>query len=66
MKNFLLIALVNFLLLGLSWILGWYLNALWYLLAVLLGVNLIQSAFTGRCPITGIVKSSNGSKAKGI
>ncbi|MCH8510368.1 MAG: DUF2892 domain-containing protein [Kiritimatiellae bacterium] len=58
-----LISLVYFLLLSLSWILGWYVNAVWYLLAVLLGVNLIQSAFTRRCPITGIIKSSTGTKS---
>ena len=32
-------------------VLGFYLNSIWLLLPGLLGVTLLQSAFTGFCPV---------------
>ena len=34
-----------------------WVNQWWLLLAVFVGVNLVQSAFTGFCPATMILKS---------
>jgi hypothetical protein len=36
--------------------LGHWVNGYWYLLTVFVGVNLIQSAFTGFCPAENIMK----------
>lgn len=46
----------------LSLSLGWYVHPAWFLLTAFVGVNLIQSAFTGFCPAEMIIKSL--SKAK--
>jgi hypothetical protein len=34
-----------------SFALGWFLHPGWYLLAVFVGANLLQSSFTGVCPL---------------
>jgi hypothetical protein len=36
--------------------LGTYVHPYWYLLGVFVGVNLIQSAFTGICPAATLLK----------
>jgi len=40
----------------LSLLLGYYVNPLWLLLALFVGVNLIQSSFTQWCPAEKILK----------
>jgi hypothetical protein len=42
----------------LSMILGYYVHTAWLWLAVFVGVNLIQSAFTGFCPAEIILKKA--------
>ena len=41
-------------LLGLA--LGWYVNENWYWLSAFVGANLLQSSFTGFCPLALILK----------
>lgn len=36
--------------------LGWWVHPGWFLLTAFVGVNLIQSAFTGICPAVNILK----------
>ena len=36
--------------------LGHFVNPYWYLLGVFVGLNLIQSAFTGFCPAVALLK----------
>ncbi|MCC5848256.1 MAG: DUF2892 domain-containing protein [Verrucomicrobia bacterium] len=40
----------------LSFVLGQYVNAAWHWLAVFVGLNLIQSAFTHFCPAEIVLK----------
>jgi hypothetical protein len=40
----------------LSAVLAWLFSPLWLLLTAFVGVNLIQSAFTGFCPMAMILK----------
>lgn len=40
----------------LSALLSWLVSPLWLLLTAFVGVNLIQSAFTGFCPLAIILK----------
>lgn len=58
----LIVILSYMILLGLSFTLGWYAHGGWFFLAVLLGINLIQSAFTDACPIVGLANSLAGEK----
>jgi len=41
----------------LSVALGWLLSWQWLWLAVLIGANLIQAAFTGFCPLARVLKA---------
>lgn len=41
----------------LSVALGWLLSWQWLWLAVLMGVNLMQAAFTGFCPLARVLKT---------
>ncbi len=36
--------------------LGWWISPYWYLLAVFVGLNLLQSAFTRWCPAMAIFR----------
>jgi EamA domain-containing membrane protein RarD len=36
--------------------LGYYVNPLWFLLTAFVGLNLLQSAFTGFCPLAIILR----------
>ena len=40
----------------LSLLLGWQVNTYWYLFTAFVGLNLLQSAFTGFCPLAIILK----------
>jgi len=40
----------------LSLLLGYYVNQYWLLLAAFVGLNLLQSAFTGFCPLAIVLK----------
>jgi hypothetical protein len=40
----------------LSLVLGYYVSPYWFLLTAFVGVNLIQSAFTGFCPLVIILR----------
>jgi hypothetical protein len=42
----------------LSLLLGYYVSQYWLLLAGFVGLNLLQSAFTGFCPLAIILKKS--------
>lgn len=39
----------------LSLALGWWVNPAWFLFTAFVGVNLIQSSFTGFCPLEKIL-----------
>ena len=41
-----------------SLLLGYYVNQYWLLLAAFVGLNLLQSAFTGFCPLAIILKKA--------
>lgn len=36
--------------------LGWFVHAAWFLLAGFVGLNLLQSSFTGFCPLDAILE----------
>jgi hypothetical protein len=38
--------------------LGWFVSPWWYLLAVLVGMNLFQSSFTGFCPLERVLSGA--------
>jgi len=40
----------------LSLSLGWWLHPAWYLLTAFVGANLLQSAFTGWCPMMTVLR----------
>lgn len=40
----------------LSLALGWWLHPAWFLLTAFVGLNLLQSAFTGWCPMMAILR----------
>ncbi len=40
----------------LSLSLGWWLHPAWYLLTAFVGANLLQSAFTGWCPMMAVLR----------
>ena len=42
----------------LSLLLSYFVSAYWLLLAAFVGVNLLQSAFTGFCPLAMILKKA--------
>jgi hypothetical protein len=44
----------TFVLLSLS--LGWWVHPAWYLLTAFVGLNLLQSAFTGWCPMMALLR----------
>jgi hypothetical protein len=44
----------TFVLLSLS--LGWWVHPAWYLLTAFVGLNLLQSAFTGWCPMMAVLR----------
>lgn len=46
-----------------SFTLGRFLNPVWLWLAVFVGLNLIQSAFTGFCPAETLLRSLEKKKA---
>jgi hypothetical protein len=41
-----------------SLVLGYYVSPYWLLLAAFVGLNLLQSAFTGFCPLAIILKKT--------
>jgi len=41
-----------------SLVLGYYISPYWLLLAAFVGLNLLQSAFTGFCPLAIILKKT--------
>jgi hypothetical protein len=41
----------------LSLLLGYYFSPYWYWLTAFVGANLLQSAFTGFCPLASILRS---------
>lgn len=41
-----------------SLVLGYYVSPYWLLLAAFVGLNLLQSAFTGFCPLAIILKKA--------
>ena len=45
--------------------LGWKVNPWWFLFTAFVGVNLIQSAFTGFCPAVTALKKLGFSSAEG-
>jgi len=49
-------------LITLGMLLGWLADPLWYLLPLILGVTLLQSAFTGFCPVYFILDKIYGDK----
>jgi hypothetical protein len=36
--------------------LGWWVHPAWYLLTAFVGLNLLQSAFTGWCPMMAVLR----------
>jgi len=50
-------------LIALSWGLGRFVHPAWLWLSVLIGINLLQSAFTGFCPFTTFFRAISGKKA---
>jgi len=38
--------------------LGWYMDARWFLLTALVGLSLLQSAFTNWCPMKTILEAT--------
>ena len=40
----------------LSLALGWWVHPAWYLLTAFVGLNLLQSAFTGWCPMMAVLR----------
>jgi hypothetical protein len=44
----------TFVLLSVS--LGWWVHPAWYLLTAFVGLNLLQSAFTGWCPMMAVLR----------
>jgi hypothetical protein len=44
----------TFVLLSLS--LGWWVHPAWFLLTAFVGLNLLQSAFTGWCPMMAVLR----------
>lgn len=63
MKLFVKLLLFHLAAMGISVALGWYVAPLWFLIAVVLGVNLIQSAFSGVCPVTSLFKAVEEEKS---
>jgi hypothetical protein len=47
-----------------SLVLGLFVNQWWFLLTAFVGVNLIQSAFTGFCPAETIIVKLNLAKSE--
>jgi hypothetical protein len=45
--------------------LGWWVHPAWFLFTTFVGVNLIQSAFTGFCPAASILKKLGFKDASG-
>ncbi|MBK5970895.1 MULTISPECIES: YgaP family membrane protein [Thiorhodovibrio] len=43
----------------LTLLLGWQFSEYWYLFTAFIGLNLLQSAFTGFCPLALILKKMN-------
>jgi len=56
------IRMVAVLLIALSWSLGRYSNPVWLWLSALIGVNVLQSAFTGFTPVETFFKAITKSK----
>jgi hypothetical protein len=54
---------VAILLISISWGLGRFVHPAWLWLSVLIGLNLLQSAFTGFCPFTTFFRAIGGKKA---
>ncbi len=42
----------------LSLALGWFVHPYWYLFTAFVGLNLLQSAFTGWCPMMAILRKA--------
>lgn len=42
----------------LSVALGWFVSPYWFLFTAFVGLNLLQSAFTGWCPMMAILRRS--------
>ena len=59
------IRMIAVLLLLLSWSLGRYVNPAWLWLSVVIGLNILQSAFTGFCPAETFFKALSKSKNAG-
>lgn len=57
------VRITGILLVALSWGLGRFLHPAWLWLSVLIGVNLLQSAFTGFCPFTTFFQAISRKKA---
>jgi len=57
------VRLTGIFLVALSWGLGRYVNPVWLWLSVLVGINVLQSAFTGFCPFTTFFQAIGGKKA---
>jgi len=50
-------------LVALSWGLGRYVHPVWLWISVLIGINILQSAFTGFCPFTTFFRAIGGRKS---
>lgn len=50
------------LLVSISWVLGRYLNPVWLWISVLVGINVLQSAFTGFSPAETFFKAISKSR----
>ncbi len=59
------IRIITVLMLTLSWSLGRYGNPVWLWLSVVIGINMLQSAFTGFCPAETFFKAISKSKGAG-
>ncbi|MDF3130561.1 DUF2892 domain-containing protein [Kiritimatiellaeota bacterium B1221] len=59
------IRIITIFLLMLSWSLGRYSNPAWLWISVIIGVNMLQSAFTGFCPAETFFKAISKSKNSG-
>ncbi len=54
MENYIRVIAGSFVLITV--LLGWLVSPYWYLVTAFVGINLVQSAFTGFCPMENILE----------
>lgn len=61
-----MILLLHAVLCGVSFTLGFFVNPLWFWIPLVLGLNLIQSAFTDFCPLSRILGGKSKSAGRTV